>query len=134
MSVPVESVFITQLNTDDINITAQAKDKMLELVKDADSDIAGIRIFVHGGGCSGMQYGMTFAEGGTEFDAVYQDSGLNVYVDTIALSYLRGVEIDYVEQQMGASFVFNNVFSSTGGSGACGACGARTGPGGGGCA
>ena len=44
--------------------------------------------------------------------------------------FLRGVEIDYVERPTGASFVFNNAFSMTGGSGTCGACGSA----GGGCA
>jgi len=48
----------------------------------------------------------------------------------VALNFLRGVEIDYVERRMGASFVFNNVFAATGGSGACGGCGSA----GGGCA
>ena len=59
---------------------------------------------------------------GTEKD------GLKLYVDAVALSYLSGVEIDYAQQGMGASFVFKNVFAATGGSGACSACGA-----GGGC-
>ncbi|MGD8642574.1 MAG: iron-sulfur cluster assembly accessory protein, partial [Gammaproteobacteria bacterium] len=63
------------------------------------------------------------------FDATYQDDKLNVYVDAVALNYLEGVEIDYVQQGLGSSFVFKNVFAATGGSGACSACGAA----GGGC-
>jgi iron-sulfur cluster assembly accessory protein len=133
MSVPAEVMFQNELTSEDVNITPAAQAKLAELVKEADSEIAGIRIFVQGGGCSGMQYGMTFTEGGNELDAVLAGDDFKVYIDTVALAYIRGVEIDYVEKQMGASFVFNNVFASTGGSGACGACGAQTGPGGGGC-
>jgi iron-sulfur cluster insertion protein len=60
---------------------------------------------------------------------VRREQGFDVYVDAVALNFLRGVEIDYVERPTGASFVFNNAFSITGGSGTCGACGAA----GGGC-
>jgi iron-sulfur cluster insertion protein len=49
----------------------------------------------------------------------------------VALNFLRGVEIDYATRDTGATFVFNNVFQSTGGSGLCGACGASVGAGGG---
>ena len=58
-----------------------------------------------------------------EFDKVLDDRGVNLYVDAVAMSYLRGVEIDYVTRETGASFVFNNVFQATGGSGTCGGCG-----------
>jgi len=132
MALPAEALFDTTLKGSDVNITDLAGEKLIELLKDAGDELTGIRIFVSGGGCSGMQYGMTFAEGAGDHDAILTGDGYDVYVDSIALSYLRGVEIDYVEKDMNGSFVFNNVFASTGGSGACGACGANTGPGGGG--
>ena len=47
-----------------------------------------------------------------------------LHVDAVAMQYLRGVEIDYEARAVGASFVFNNVFAATGGSGMCGGCGA----------
>jgi iron-sulfur cluster insertion protein len=115
--------------TDEVNVTPAAQEKLVELLT-AEEEVNGVRIFVSGGGCGGMTYGMTFAEAPTDFDSVLQQDGLTMYVDAIALSYLKGVEIDYVEQGMGASFVFRNVFAATGGTGACSACGAA----GGGCA
>ncbi|MGD8884927.1 MAG: iron-sulfur cluster assembly accessory protein [Gammaproteobacteria bacterium] len=114
--------------TDEINISPAAKEKLIELLE-SEEEINGVRIFVSGGGCGGMTYGMTFAEAPSQFDATYQDDKLNVYVDAVALNYLEGVEIDYVQQGLGSSFVFKNVFAATGGSGACSACGAA----GGGC-
>ena len=114
--------------TDEVNVTPAAREKLVELLNSED-EIAGVRIFVSGGGCSGMTYGMTFADAPTPFDSVMEKDGLTIYVDAVALSYLAGVEIDYVQQGMGASFVFKNVFSTTGGSGTCNACGAA----GGGC-
>ncbi len=109
---------------DDLKITASARGKLAGLIADADSEIRAIRIFVSGGGCSGMNYGMTFAEMEYPTDGVIDDEeGLRVVVDPVALTYLKGAEIDFVEDGLNASFVFNNVFQSVGGSGACGGCG-----------
>ncbi|KPJ95171.1 MAG: [Fe-S]-binding protein [Gammaproteobacteria bacterium SG8_15] len=114
--------------TDEIKVTPAAHEKLVELVN-SEEEINGVRIFVSGGGCGGMTYGMTFAEAPTPFDSVFDQDGLKVYIDAVALNYLEGVEIDYQQQGLGASFVFKNVFAATGGSGACSACGAS----GGGC-
>ena len=70
-----------------------------------------------------MTYGMTFTDRKTEFDKVLEADGYKVYVDAVALNYLRGAEIDYVARDSEASFVFNNVFQATGGTGTCGGCG-----------
>ena len=55
-----------------------------------EDDIAGVRIFINGGGCGGMTYGMTFIEEPTKYDSVLEQEGLNLYVDSIALSFLEG--------------------------------------------
>jgi len=70
-----------------------------------------------------MTYGMTFSEALGEHDAILEQDGLTLYVDAVALGFLNGVEIDFVQQGVGASFVFKNAFAATGGSGACGGCG-----------
>lgn len=114
--------------SNEIKVTPAAHEKLVELLNTED-EVNGVRIFVSGGGCGGMTYGMTFAEAPTPFDSVYQQNGLTIYIDAVALNYLEGVEIDYQQQGLGASFVFKNVFAATGGSGACSACGAA----GGGC-
>lgn len=126
----IAQAFSTELSASDINISELAAEKFKELFSDVGDDMDAIRIFVSGGGCSGMTYGMTFAEEKSPFDSVLETDDYKVYVDTVALNYMRGVEIDFVDKGMGeASFVFNNVFSATGGSGSCGACGSS----GGGC-
>jgi iron-sulfur cluster insertion protein len=120
-----------ELSASDLALTAAAREKMLELFSQVeDEELKAIRVFVSGGGCGGMGYGMTFTDSRSEYDCVRKEAGFEVFVDAVALNYLRGVEIDYVERPTGASFVFNNAFAVTGGSGTCGACGAA----GGGCA
>jgi len=118
--------------SDQVKVSPDAREQLLALVSE-EEDIQGVRIFVSGGGCGGMTYGMTFVEEPTSFDAIKDADGLNIYVDSVALQYLNGVEIDYTDQGMNKSFVFKNVFASTGGSGTCGSCGAAGGGGGGGC-
>ncbi len=126
----MSATFNTELSEDQVKVTPAAQAKMAELIRDADDEIKGIRVYVSGGGCGGMSYGMTFTEERTDYDAELKCDDFSLFVDSVALAYLSGVEIDYVERPTGASFVFNNVFAATGGSGACSACGAA----GGGCA
>lgn len=114
--------------TDELTVTDLANEQLKALV-DSEDEVEAVRIYVMGGGCGGMTYSMTFATERFDHDAVFEQNGLKVYVDPVALSYLKGVEIDFVQQPTGASFVFNNVFQATGGSGTCGSCGAA----GGGC-
>ena len=126
----ITNSFSMELAATELALTAAAREKMLELFSQVeDDDLKAIRVFVSGGGCGGMGYGMTFTDTKSEYDCVRKEEGFDVYVDAVALNFLRGVEIDYVEKPTGASFVFNNAFAITGGSGTCGACGAA----GGGC-
>ncbi len=109
-------------------VTESAKSKIATLVKDTEGEVEAVRIYVSGGGCSGMNYGMTFAEKAEAIDSVMSDeSGFKLVVDPIALGFLEGAEVDYVDDGMNASFVFNNVFQAVGGSGACGGCGGAAG-------
>ncbi|VAW82180.1 hypothetical protein MNBD_GAMMA12-1021 [hydrothermal vent metagenome] len=119
--------FKTKLSNE-ISISPAAVEQLINITNSEDN-VAGIRIFVSGGGCGGMTYGMTLTEQPSDFDTVLEHDGLNVYVDSIALSFLEGVEIDYQTQGVNQSFVFKNVFAATGGAGTCGACGSA----GGGC-
>jgi len=122
--------FNTTLMPHEVSLSASAAEQMAQIVAAAEDNVEGIRVFVSGGGCSGMTYGMTYAEAALPTDKIYEGEGFKMLVDAVALGYLQGCDIDYVEQGLNASFVFNNVFQSVGGSGACGGCGS----GGGGCA
>lgn len=109
--------------TDEIKVSPEAIKQLIALTED-EPEVHGVRIFVSGGGCDGMQYGMTFVEQPTQFDCVMEVAGVNIYVDAVALGFLEGVEIDYTTQDFNESFVFRNTFAKTGGTGTCGTCGA----------
>jgi iron-sulfur cluster insertion protein len=112
------------LGNDQIKVTAAAHQQLKALLDAEDEEeVMGLRIFVAGGGCSGMTYGMTFATERFAHDAVQEQDGVTLYVDAVALSFLEGAEIDFQEQPAGASFVFRNVFQAVGGGGTCAGCG-----------
>jgi iron-sulfur cluster assembly accessory protein len=67
-----------------------------------------LRVFVSGGGCSGMQYGMAFEESPKEFDKVVAMDGVSLIIDSTSLMYLRGATIDYVDSLMGGGFRIEN--------------------------
>ncbi|MDT8386276.1 MAG: iron-sulfur cluster assembly accessory protein [Thiogranum sp.] len=119
--------FDTRL-TNEINISPEAVQQLIAITEN-EYGVNGVRIFVSGGGCSGMTYGLTFVDQPHAHDCVLEADGLKLYVDAVALAFLEGVEIDYKTQGANKSFVFKNVFAKTGGSGTCGACGSA----GGGC-
>lgn len=123
------NVFEPSLTVSDLEVTQSAQDKLHEIVTQTEEDVSAIRIYISGGGCGGMSYGMTFTDEQSDFDTTLQFDGFKVLVDVVALNYLKGAQIDYVQEVGRERFVFNNVFAETGGSGVCGGCGAAGGGG-----
>jgi iron-sulfur cluster insertion protein len=113
----------TTISDAEIRISPLAAEQLKGLINSVEEDIAGIRIFVSGGGCGGMTYGMTYAENIGPMDKVYDGDGFKVMVDAFALAYLKGCDIDFTDNGLNKSFVFNNVFKSVGGTGGCSGCG-----------
>ncbi len=95
------------IETKVINMTPAAAEKVRELLKQENDPSLGLRIFVAGGGCSGLQYGMTLDEE-QEGDTAVSMGDFNVLVDDMSLGYITGSEVDYVDSLMGAGFTVNN--------------------------
>ncbi len=68
----------------------------------------GLRVAVVGGGCSGFQYSLNFEQTPRPDDAVFEQNGVRVFVDSTSAQYLHGVTIDYVSGLHGAGFKFIN--------------------------
>jgi iron-sulfur cluster insertion protein len=67
-----------------------------------------LRLAVSGGGCSGFQYGFSFDENRQGDDHVFERDGVQLVVDAVSLELVKGAEIDFVEDLMGASFQVKN--------------------------
>src|SRR5580692_7369850 len=72
-----------------------------------------LRVFVQGGGCSGLQYGFEFDEQLQEGDTCVENHGVKLIVDPMSVQYLTGAEIDYREGLDGAQFVIRNPNAAT---------------------
>jgi iron-sulfur cluster assembly protein len=90
-----------------VTLTATAAEKVRGLLSQEQDTALGLRVFVAGGGCSGLQYGMTLDEA-QEGDSILELEGIRVLVDEMSAQYLMGSEIDYVDSLMGAGFTVNN--------------------------
>jgi iron-sulfur cluster insertion protein len=107
-----------------MNLQPAAISKLQELVAEEGNPNLMLRVFVQGGGCSGMQYGFTFDEAQNEDDFDFQFDDLTVLVDAMSMSYLADADIRWQESDMGASFVIDNPQAET----TCG-CGSSFSPG-----
>jgi iron-sulfur cluster insertion protein len=91
-----------------ITITENAVAKIKDIIAEENNPAIKLRVFVQGGGCSGMQYGFTLDEEQAEDDWDIQSNGVNVLIDSMSGGYLQGAVIDYKEDQYGSSFSINN--------------------------
>jgi iron-sulfur cluster assembly protein len=92
-----------------ITISDKGAEKVHEFLasQEADVSMAGLRVGVRGGGCSGFQYQLAFDEQ-REQDVVFESHGLKLLVDRESLAYVSGSTIDYEESLQGAGFKVNN--------------------------
>jgi iron-sulfur cluster insertion protein len=107
-----------------ITITDNATVKLKDILAEENNPGLKLRIFVQGGGCSGMSYGFTLDEIANEDDFTLDESGVQVLVDSMSMQYLTGASIDYKEDLMGATFSISNPNAQT----TCG-CGSSFNPG-----
>ncbi len=91
-----------------INLTPAASAKLIGLMQEKQMDNHALRVFVAGGGCSGLQYGMTFDDETNEGDSEFEVNGLKVRVDPMSLRYVQGANIDYQDSLMGGGFKIDN--------------------------
>jgi iron-sulfur cluster insertion protein len=93
--------------------TSQAAAKVADLIAEEGNADLMLRVYIQGGGCSGFQYGFTFAEAVEDGDTEVETDGVKLLVDPMSLQYLSGAEIDYTEGLQGAQFVIRNPNATT---------------------
>ncbi len=90
-----------------VTVSARAARRIAEILK-SETQPAMLRVAVTGGGCSGFQYNFALDEVKAEDDLVLERDGAVVLIDSMSLDFLRGAEIDFVDDLIGASFKINN--------------------------
>jgi len=91
-----------------ITVTPKAAEKVKEFMKEEADSPQYLRVYVQGGGCSGLSYGMGFEKSPEEDDIVMEETGIKILVDSYSVDHLKGANVDYIESLMGSGFKINN--------------------------
>ena len=103
----------TTTDTPPFGVTEAAAKRIAWVLSQEEHNGLMLRIAVSGGGCSGFQYSFTFDDSRGEADFVIEREGATVLIDETSLELLKGSEIDYVEDMIGASFQIKNPQAKT---------------------
>ena len=96
-----------------LTLTDSSVEKIKDLLAEENNPSLKLRVFVQGGGCSGMQYGFTFDEEQNEDDFTVEKSGVILLVDSMSMQYLNNAVVDYKDDIMGSSFTIKNPNAET---------------------
>ena len=91
-----------------IKLSDNAANRIKEIMSKAENTAIGVRIGVKSGGCAGMSYVMEYAKEAKKNEEVIEDKGVKVFIDSNAIMYLLGTEMDYKTDKISSQFVFKN--------------------------
>ncbi len=91
-----------------INVTENAAEVVRNLLISKNVPDYGLRVFVSGGGCSGMQYGMALEAEARPDDHVIAGEGFRIFIDPTSMMYLNSATIDYQDSMIGGGFKIDN--------------------------
>ena len=91
-----------------IKLSDNAAERIKQIMSKAENSAIGVRVGVKSGGCAGMSYVMEYSKELNPTDEIIEDKGVKVFIDSAAVMYLLGTEMDYKKEEFSSSFVFNN--------------------------
>ena len=91
-----------------ITLSDNAAERIKEIMANAEDNPIGVRIGVKSGGCAGMTYIMEYTKEVNPSDELIEDKGVKVFIDSAAVMYLLGTEMDFKKEEFTSQFVFNN--------------------------
>ena len=119
----IETQFATKIDTETIKLTPTASQAVKDIFAERNLEGYALRVYVAGGGCSGVQFGMALDNNFRDVDAIFDIDGVKVVVDNVSMDCLQGASIDFVnDPERGAGFAVDspNAKSHEHGEGECG--------------
>ena len=104
----METLETTEIQTTSVQLTEAAVTRVRRLLQERNVPGHALRVFVSGGGCSGLQYGMALEGQPRDDDLRLSFDDVNVVIDPVSIDYLGGATIDYVDEVMGGGFRIEN--------------------------
>ena len=108
-----------------ITLTTAASDAVKNILTERKLDGYALRVYVAGGGCCGVNFGMALDNNIRDVDTIIDTNGIKVAIDEVSIDYLRGATVDFVNDPVrGAGFAvdYPNAQGHSHGEGGC-ACG-----------
>ena len=96
------------MNKQIISLSENAAERIKEIMSVAEKNSIGVRVGVKSGGCAGMSYIMEYTNEINPSDEIIEDRGVKLFIDSAAVMYLLGTEMDYKKEDFSSTFVFNN--------------------------
>ena len=97
----------TELDVQPVTLTERAARRIADILKE-EPKATMLRLAVTGGGCSGFQYDFCLDDARAEDDLLVTRSGAVLVIDPVSLDFLRGAQIDFVDEMIGAAFKVTN--------------------------
>ena len=91
-----------------LTLTERAAERVRAILAKRGAPAAGLRVGIDEKGCSGLAYKIEYADRQEPLDEVIADKGVTVFIDSRAIMFLIGSEMDYVAGTLQSGFVFNN--------------------------
>ncbi len=91
-----------------MTLTDAAAERVREIMAQAETPVAGLRVGVKNGGCAGMSYTMEWAQKAEPFDEIVEDKGVTVLIDPKAVLFLLGTQMDFETSKLSSGFIFKN--------------------------
>jgi iron-sulfur cluster insertion protein len=95
-------------NSAPVQLTDRAAKRIAEIMREEPGGGSMLRVAVSGGGCSGFQYDFSLEQNRADDDILIEKNGAVVLIDPVSLDFLRGAEIDFADEMIGAAFRVNN--------------------------
>ena len=100
---------LQEIETQLFTLTPAASQAVKDILEQRKLDGYALRVYVAGGGCCGVNFGMALDNNFRDVDTTFEASGVKVVVDEVSIDYLREATIDFVnDPQRGAGFAVNS--------------------------
>jgi len=105
----IETKFVTETVVPTFTLSTTASDAIKNILAERKLDGYALRVYVAGGGCCGVNFGMALDNNFRDVDTTFEIDGVNVVVDEVSIDYLRGAHIDFVNDPVrGAGFAVDS--------------------------
>jgi iron-sulfur cluster assembly accessory protein len=105
----LETKILTSTETAGVTLTAAASDAVKNILAERKLEGYALRVYVAGGGCCGVNFGMALDNNFRDVDTAFDANGVKVVVDEVSIDYLRGATIDFVNDPVrGAGFAVDS--------------------------